>query len=279
MEATLNNVGPAQALEEAVKNAGPPRRGGLQPAPKRIIPLLVPTIGMTSFWWVTAVYDLLWPLNCGKQVIPVRDVRGGEIGEMRNKLVAMCLATEKHHNVDMCKLFWLDDDVIVNRATILALASHDRDIAAGVYMNKGLYGDPLIFDGPGSGAAKFEPGTTREAWGWAQGLSLVSIEVYKRMRDELDLGVDKYGNPQWYKTPEFGVNDEGGIITGGTEDFHFFQNANRLGYTCLVDQTAHAFGFHYDASTDTGYPETQWKQYMRREPLVWQTKNGEVVWP
>jgi len=271
----------AETYEDLVReHVEKSRPRGVPAAPARIIPVLTPTLGVASFWYFTGIMDLIWPMNTSKAVIPMPDRVGGEIAEMRNRLVSMCLALETERQT-VHSLFWVDDDVIINRACLLKLASHDRDIASGVYFAKGDLGEPLIFGGPCSGTLPFRPDETFEAWGWAQGLSLVKTEVYKRMRDELDLGKDRYGCPLWYEPSDFRVDKEtGAVCVNGTEDFPFFQKANDLGYKCLVDCTQHAFGFHYDALRQVGYPRAQWEQHVRREPVVWPAQGGrkEVVW-
>jgi hypothetical protein len=100
------------------------------------------------------------------------------------------------------------------------------------------------------------------------------------MRDELDIGVDKYGHPAWYKVPDFGVTDEGAVVTGGTEDFVFFDRCSKLGYRPLIDCTKHAFGFHIDLATLQAFPREQFDMHCRKQPIVWPAKGdrGEVVW-
>lgn len=269
--------------EEAVKEAVG-RRNGVLTAPQQVIAVLTPTLGVVSMWWHTSQLDLLWPMNTGKAFLPTPDNVGGEIAEMRNRLVSMALAAETE-KIKIHSLMWIDDDVIVNRAAILALAAHDRDIASGVYFCKGEFSNPLIFPGPGAGSSPYVPvagpdDEGQESWGWAQGLSLVRTEVYKRLRDETDLGRDKYGAPRWYEKPDFKVNESGALDVGGTEDFPFFKKCNDLGYRALVDRSQFAFGFHYDAAGKAGYPRLQWEQFIRREPIVWPARNGhpEVVW-
>lgn len=268
-----------QTAEAVAKDAK--ERRGIEPAKKRAIAVLTPTLGVVSMWWHSAMLDLLWPMNMGKAFIPTVDLKGGQVGQMRNRLVQLALMFEQQAGNELEAIMWVDDDVICSRLAMLTLAAHDRDIVSGVYMAKGEAGnEPLIFAGPSSGTMKFLPDETFEAWGWAQGLSLVKAEVYKRMVDELDLGKDEYGNPNWYKQPEFGIDANGTMTLGGTEDFHFFDNANKLGYSALIDCTKHAFGFHYDIKEKMGYPQKQWIQYLHREPIVWPATKGhkEVVW-
>lgn len=252
---------------------------GIVPSKRRAIAVLVPTLGQVSMWWTTVMMDLVYPMNTGKAFIPAVDLKGGEIGQMRNRLVKMALDYADKNDIDLQYIFWVDDDVIISRLALLTLAAHDRDIASGVYFCKGEAGnEPLIFSGPSSGTLKFRPDECFEAWGWSLGLSLIRTEVFRRMRDELDLGTDEYGNPKWYAQPGFGIDKDGMMTVGGTEDFVFFDNASKLGYRPLVDCTRHAFGFHYDANLKTGYPQKQWEQFVRMEPIVWNIEGKETVW-
>jgi len=270
-------------VKEAVEHNGRPL--GIAPAKKCCIAVLTPTLGQVSMFWHIACLDLVFPMNLGKGFIPMIDMIGGEVGPTRNRLVKMALASAEASGQTLDWIFWIDDDVIFNRMCLLQLIKHNRDIASGVYFSKGETGNqPLIFAGGGCGTMDYKPaqvdgpGETMEAWGWSQGLSLIKTEVYQRMVEELDLGVDKYGTPCWYKEPEFGLDKTGQMIMGGTEDFHFFDNASKLGYRPLIDCTKFTFAYHYDAERRYGCPKKQWDMWLRREPIVWQTKEGEVVW-
>ena len=267
-----------EAVREELKSKN---RLGIKPKAQEVIAVLTPTLGYASFWYFTGVLGLIWPMNKGKGVMPARDDNGGEIAEMRNRLVQMMLCADEAGPTRVTHVMWLDDDVIIGPAAMLALASHDRDIASGVYFSKYEKAEPLIFDGPSSGTGKFLPGKTRESWGWSQGLSLVKLEVYRRMRDELNLDKDKYGNPSWYQSPMQQAIKNGNFHSPSTEDFPFFDNCNKLGYVCLQDMTREAFGFHYDLNADKGYPKAQWEQFKRREPIIWPAagEQEEVVWP
>jgi hypothetical protein len=266
----------AEQVREMVERR---RRPGVVEAPQRIIPILTPTLGMVSAWWHSAILDIVWPMNTGKACICVPDRKGGEIAEMRNRLVSMMLATETERQ-KVHSLFWLDDDVIIGRACLLKLAAHDRDIVSGVYFSKGDIPCPLLFGGPCSGTEPFRPNEEFECWGWSNGLSLVKIEVYKRMRDELDIGVDKYGAPNWYEAADFRIQDNGQPRIGGTEDFPFFEKANKLGICPLIDCSRFTFGFHFDGGRQIGYPLPQWEQFERGQPIVWPatSHHEEVIW-
>jgi len=273
-------------LEEAIKqeaerNRANGRTEGIRQAQKQIIAVCTPTLGAVSMWWHTCMVDLLWPTNMSKSFLPARDLKGNEIGQMRNRLVHSAFLFEKHNDVKIHSLMWIDDDVLVHRFAMLQLARHDVDIAAGVYFTKCDVAEPLIFEGGSSGCANFKPDTVEEHWGYAQGLSLVKMDVYRRMEEELELPKDEYGATQFYKSPEFGVDQKtGALILGGTEDFIFFDNASKMGIRPIVDSTKFAFGWHFDLAHQQGYPRQQWDQWVRREPVVWPARGDiqEVVW-
>lgn len=256
--------------------------GGIQPAKGVCIPLLTPTLGRVSMLWADMRSQIFFPMNTGRYPFSLQDKKGGEIGEVRNQMVEFFLTLERlSPNSQFPGVMWLDDDVVpCSPAVLLALMGHERPIASGVYFSKMDHGEPLIFPGGSAGTTPFRPGEVFESWGWAQGLCFISLEVYKRMRDELDIGVDKYGHPAWYKTPEFGPAEGGGFVTGGTEDFIFFDRASKLGYRPIVDCRGCAFGFHLDLATLQAYPREQWDHKCRTQPIVWPAKGDrrEVVW-
>jgi hypothetical protein len=260
-------------------------------APKaKMIVRCTPTLGAVSVWWARAVENLMWPNNGIKGIDCQIDSRGGEIAEMRNMTVARLLQCETETR-ELSYFFWVDDDVIPTAGALLQLLSHRRDIVSGVYFLKlpGRLASPLIYPHRLGGADQFVPAPnggqrSYEVWGHGMGLCLVAGGVYKRMRDELNLPRDKYGNPEWYKTPQT-VREDGGIVVedgvidqGGTEDLYFLDNAGKLGYRPVVDCSKHAFGFHHDLKTGRCYPEEQWAQLRAGKPIVWETPDGPVTW-
>jgi hypothetical protein len=267
-----------------------PSLNGIVPKKQKTIAVCTPTLGVIPMWWFASATSLVFPMNMGKAFFPIQDLERGEVGQMRNRLVNSVLEAEKSRNDVECEyIFWLDDDVIIHHMALMSLLSWDRDVAAGVYFCKGHFGEPLLFPAASGGTLKYKPWAGRpddeargiEMYGYPQGLSLVRTSVYKRMRDEMDLGVDKYGSPCWYKQPEFAVDPKtGGLITGGTEDFHFFENLSKLGIRPIVDTSKFAFGFHYSIQELVAYPVVQWEQYVKRQPIVWPAPAGEleVVW-
>lgn len=249
-----------------------------------------PTLGILSAWWHAHEKQLIFPMNTSRIPLMPIDKSGGKIAEMRNGIVKACIEMEqgKHDTggrpVKVHSIFWLDDDVVVNKWAIQSLLEHNRPIAAGVYFVKTeTHCEPLIFPGGSAGTTPFRAGKCFESWGWAQGLSLVNLDVYKHMLKEMgeEMGLDDFGNPAWYRTPGVSVNEKNGAVTvGGTEDFPFFGRANRLGYRCMVDCRPAAFGWHYDAKTKTGFPKKQWEQYKDGKAIIWPGVDGEpdVVW-
>jgi hypothetical protein len=281
---TQTAIAPAVAQE----SPRPVLRGGIEPAKKASIAVLTPTLGPVHILWHMALLNMIWPMNTGKIIIPFIDRVGGQIGQVRNQLVKQILDyDENNREAIVTHVMWIDDDVIVNPSVMLALLSHNADIAAGVYFGKNDFDHPLMFPSASGGTLKFRPAESLEdpercveVYGWPQGLSLVKTEVYKRMRDELDLPKDEYGNPSWYRQPGFGVEQDGQVVTGGTEDFPFFENCSLLGYRAIVDQCKHAFGWHFSMAEKCAYPKLQWEMCLRKEPIVWPAKGDrkEVVW-
>jgi hypothetical protein len=267
-----------QAIAEKIDAAA---NGHVLPSTaKKLIVVASPTLGAVSMQWAITIADLVWPMNVSRGIIPMMDQVGGEIAECRNRCVKMILEMERPGEIDVHSIFWLDDDVITHRMAICALARHERPIASGVYFCKGEVGAPLIFPGPSQGTMAFRPNETMEAWGWAQGLCLIEAGVYKRMRDECDLGEDKYGSPRWYHKPDFAFDKNGFLTAGGTEDFPFFQRAGELGYKPLIDCSKFAFGWHYDMAKKVAFPRKQWDAFLHRQPIVWPGKGVEeaVIW-
>lgn len=259
-------------------------------ARKKAIVRVTPTLGMVSHWWCQAAERLLSPMNTVKGAIFMTDEVGGMIAEGRNAAVQKVLGTFESADVEVDSIFWLDDDVICSPGAIRQLYHHDVPIASGVYFTKepGIFSQPLIFPGRCSGVDKFVPAKDGEqraykVWGHGMGLALVKAEVYRRMRDELDLGTDCNGNPMWYRTTSGELKVEGDCVDmGGTEDMYFLDLASKLGYEPLIDCSKYAFGFHYCSSSRKGYPEPQWNQYVAAlggsgKPIEWPQPDGSVI--
>jgi hypothetical protein len=245
-----------------------------------VIALATPSLGLVSIFWARTCASIIWPMNTGKSIFYLRDGEGGEVAETRNAIVDQVLTYDQRQKVS--HILWVDDDVLVQPGCLLELLHFDRDIASGVYFSKvaGHGSQPLIFPSEYGGADHFRPNEVYETWGHGMGLCLIKTDVYKRMHRELKLGRDKYNRVEFYKTAGglTHVGPDNVLHTGFTEDLYFLGQAAKLGIKPLVVCTKPAFGWHLDSATDTGYPETQWKQMMADEPVRWQTPAGEVVW-
>ncbi len=244
----------------------------------RIIALCTPTLGLLHVNWVAAHAELVWPLNTGKAQI---FVTGKPVAEARNETVARAISIQNTStDVEVTHLFWIDDDVIIPRTALLQLLRHRRPVASGVYFTRAEPGEPLIFPGSGSGTAEFIPDRAYEVWGHGMGLTLVEMQVYQRMQVGMNLGTDRYGYPQWYKTT--GGEDafvKDGILQGvGTEDLYFLDKIRGLGLSGFVDTSANAFGWHHERKTNKGYPEAQYRQMKQQQPIVWETSEGTFTW-
>ncbi len=258
----------------------------------KIIAYCTPSLGMVSLWWVRMMASIYHPNNHGKGYFFAKDDVGDEVAEVRNCIVESVLNYDRDHH-EVSHLFWLDDDVLMQPGCLLELLHQDRDIVSGVYFLKmeGSLSSPLIYPESGGGTARFIPDQVQEVWGHGMGLTLVKTEVYKRMlREQLtrtvdgqtQLLTDKYGRPRWYhKTDlmhEIEEDEHGLAKMGMTEDTYFLDRASRIGYKPAVVTTKHAFGFHYDAKRNKGYPEQQFNQWQAGQPIVWDTPAGPVTW-
>jgi hypothetical protein len=188
------------------------------------------------------------------------------------------------------------------------------DVATGTYFLKcDGQPQPLLWEGEFSEGpmVPFIPNKVLPVKYSGMGLTLVKLDVYKRMADSLPK--DKYGRPQWYKTStadDISTDDNDVIGSGYTEDYWFFQHAHKLelGISFKAATTKHAFGFHVQAIFEchhcpfktserklayrhmtensshyvdediTGFPQEQWKQWLEGKEISWQTPDGVVVW-
>lgn len=238
------------------------------------IAICVPSLGLVSVVWAGAYSSLLGPLNTG--IVKIF-VCGKGVAEARNECVKQALDIDtKHPCVRISHIFWIDDDVVLQAGALVTLLKHKKQIVSGVYFTKSAAEEPLIFDAPFSGTAPFVPGEFREVWAHGMGLTLVELDVYKRMQKELDLGVDQYDIPAWYRagTP-VGEDPQARF---GSEDLHFLSVAHDLGIPAYIDASKECFGWHHDPTLRRGYPFKQWTEWQQTGKVTWETPDGPVVW-
>lgn len=250
--------------------------------PRGVIVVGIPSFGMVHMFFLKGYYNLRMPMNT---IVKHVYVVGKEVGDARNEIVARALALEQEDPTVRCeKVFFIDDDVMLHPDALLQLQSRQRPIVSGLYYAKTSVPTPLVLHGEFEGTAtSWMPGDLVECAGHGMGICLIDADVFRRMRDELDLGVDRWGHPSWFKTTRDSAHpilaaDGSRKITNETEDMHFLRRARELGYTTAVDTSAQAFGWHLDTKAMTAYPLKQFKEYQEKGTITWETEKGPVVW-
>lgn len=264
--------GAADSIDISVHNTGP----------RPVIVVGIPSFGMVHMFFLKAYYNLRMPMNTiAKHVYVV----GKEVGDARNEIVARALALEEQDPSIRCsKIFFIDDDVMLHPDALLKLHAHDRPIISGLYYAKTSVPTPLVLHGEFEGTAQsWTPGDVVECYGHGMGMCLIDADVFRRMRDELDLGVDKWGHPRWFQTTRDEAHpiltaDGSRKIANETEDMHFLRLAKQLGYATAVDTSAQTFGWHLDTKAMTAYPLKQFKEYQEKGTITWETEKGPVTW-
>lgn len=210
----------------------------------------IPTLGTVSTRWAMAYAALCTPMN---SACPRACEVGLPVDQARNKIARLAIDSDATH------VLFVDDDVLIHPHALLQLLAADKDIVSGVYFTKGEFSEPLIFGDPGEGTMPYVPNSgLHEAYGHGMGLTLIRASVFREMRARIDLGTDPRGNPRWFY-PSGDVPGEG---LRATEDLWFLANAHEAGFKCFVDTHPYAFGWHFDARAQQGYPARQWAQYL-----------------
>ncbi len=245
----------------------------------KMVAFCIPTLGRVSTRWVEAHYRLGVPTNT--PAIHVW-VEGKEVGDARNECVARALQFEDEER-EISHIFFLDDDVLPHPEALKKLHAANRDIVSGMYFLKTQTPTPMIVMDEGDGVAReFVPGELVECSAHGMGLTLVRSEVFKRLRDETDLGEDMHGYPKWFHTTRdsFIVDQHGrNKIVNETEDVYFLRRARALGYRPCVDTSAEAFGWHWAQNQQRAYPLKQWFEFQQHRTITWPLENKPpVVW-
>lgn len=247
---------------------------------RSFIALGIPSFGMVHLFFTARLYNLRMPMN---RVVRHFYVVGKEVGLARNEIVARALDVEAHDPSLRCShVFFMDDDVLCHPEALTKLLTHQRPIVSGLYYAKTQVPTPLVLHGDYDGVARsWTPGDVVECSGHGMGLTLIEADVFRRLRDETDLGLDSGGYPNWFTT----TRDQGLVRPDGTqavmnqtEDIAFLNRARQLGYQPAVDTSAQTFGWHLDTKTMTAYPSKQWQEFTTQGTVTWETANGPVVW-
>lgn len=252
-------------------------------AKRSFIAIGLPTFGQVNIGWALRLFrGLRDPMNTAVRYFIVE---GNEVGLARNQIVARVFEVEaKDPSIRASHIFFVDDDVLVHQDALLKLYAHDRDIVSGLYFSKSSVPDALILMEEGT-QRRWAPGEVVECWAHGMGLTLIKMDVFRRMRDELDLGVDAQGNPAWFKTGRdvaLSRPDGTPAVINQTEDVYFLRRAAELGYQPAVDTSHQTFGFHYDHTARVCYPRKQWDEFVASggTRITWtDTPDGQpVVW-
>lgn len=252
-----------------------------QPAkPRDVIVLGIPSFGMVSLWFAGRIFMLRAPMN---RIVRHVYCVGLEVGMARNEIVARALQIEQDDPSLRCShIFFVDDDVLVHPDALLQLLSRQVPMVSGLYYAKSSVPQPLVLSGDYDGTpTSWTPGDLVPCWAHGMGLTLIEADVFRRLRDETDLGVDERGYPNWFTT----TRDAGLVTASGvpalynqTEDVALIRRASALGYQPLVDTSAAAFGWHWDQRAQTAYPLKQWAEYQQTGRITWDTPSGPVAW-
>lgn len=248
--------------------------------PRDVIALGIPSFGMVHLFFAARLYNLRMPMN---RIVRHFYVVGKEVGHARNEIVAKALALGDDDPTVRCsKILFLDDDLLFHPDLLLKLLSLDRPIASGLYYTKSSVPTPLVLHDEYDGTAKsWTPGDLVECSAHGMGLCLIDADIFRRLRDETDLGVDAFGYPNWFQTVrDAKIERPDGIprVYNGTEDVYFLKRVKELGYQPVVDTSAQTFAWHLDTKQMRAYPERQWAEFVKTGKVTWPTDDGSHVW-
>lgn len=249
--------------------------------PREFIAIGIPSFGMVHLFFLARMLNLRIPPNVALRWIYCV---GKEVGDARNEIVAKALSSEQATDPPMrCRaIFFVDDDVLCHPDALLKLSADQRPIVSGLYYTKTSVPTPLALHEEGQGVTRsWRPGEIIDVAGHGMGLALIDADVFRRLRDETDLGVDAYGHPCWFKTTRDAglLRGDGAQVTHNqTEDLYFLARARALGYQPCVDTSPQTFAWHFDTRKMIGYPLAQWEEWHTKGTITWDTDDGAVVW-
>lgn len=252
-----------------------------QAKPREFIALGIPSFGMVHLFFCARLYNLRTPMN---RIMRHFYVVGKEVGHARNEIVARALAIEQDDPSLRCsQIFFLDDDLLFHPDALLKLIADDKPIISGLYYTKTSVPTPLVLHDDFCGTARsWTPGELVECAAHGMGLCLIDADIFRRLRDETDLGLDPFGHPNWFQTRK----DESIVTPSGlpaqqnsTEDVYFLERVRALGYQPVVDTSAQTFAWHLDTKTMTAYPQKQWDEFLKTGLVTWPLADGSThVW-
>lgn len=248
--------------------------------PRDVVAIGIPSFGMVHLFFCARLYNMRHPMN---RIVRQVYVLGKEVGHARNEIAARALRIgDDDPSLRCSKLLFLDDDLLFHPDLLLKLLSHDLPIVSGLYYAKTSVPTPLVLHDAYHGTAtSWTPGDLVPCAGHGMGLCLIDTDVLRRVRDELDIGLDEHGYPNWFMTQkdDMLVKPDGTpVFSSHTEDVYFLNRVRKLGIQPVVDTSAQAFAWHLDTKTMTAYPPKQYQEYQQTGKITWSTKAGDVVW-
>lgn len=221
-------------------------------APKpKFIALGVPTFGTVSIYWHIQTTDMLTVGKPMNRAIMHRIVKGSRVDEARNIIVKSAFQQAEDFGGELSHVFFLDDDVLITRDTLIRLLSWEVPIVSGLYFGKSDDPQPLLFfEKYGGCAADWPINSLVSCYAHGMGCTLIQADVFKAVEYP------------WFKTEEghFRTDTE---FESHTEDTYFLERAAEKGFTPHVDTGLVAL--HYDRFKDRGFPVPLWEKFKKGE--------------
>lgn len=186
--------------------------------------------------WALAMMAQAYPLNMTIEFAPLK---GRKIDEAKNEIT--------RHAIDAgAKYLWfVDDDTAppphAARKLIIDLetAPDAVMVAAGIYVSRQEYPEPLVYLKNGEGAFwKWKAGEVFECCGIGGGCMMIKVEVFKHLPEP------------WFKTVDC-YSDQDGIENQFTDDIYFCDKVIKAGFKILAD--GGVLPIHWDTASQTPY--------------------------
>ena len=210
-----------------------------QAPPKPVIVIGLPTFGTVSMKWHVQTHDMLTlgkPMN---RICLEKVVIGSRVDEARNLIVNEALELRGTERMRTSHVFFVDDDVLIERDTLIRLLAHDVPIVSGLYYAKTPTPQPLLFlDAHAGPCVDYPKDQLVPCHGHGMGCTLIKREVFDAIE------------PPWFLTEEGRL--VGTDFISHTEDIYFLDKARAAGFQPMVDTAVKAL--HYDAKTGLTFP-------------------------
>lgn len=191
--------------------------------------------------WALAFAAVNYPGNTN---IEFRAIKGGEVGPARNEIAQHALDSGAEW------LWFVDDDTappfFAPRKLIQDLKEADPDVmvAAGIYVSKQEYPEPLVYLDEGSGPHwRWKIGDVFECGLIGTGCMMIRVELFKHLPKP------------WFRTVDV-VPDglvDGELVMGASysDDLYFCKKVKEAGFRILAD--GGIVCVHWDRNTQTPY--------------------------